>query len=274
MVRIQVCLFCFIINDMTQRLFIICFFSFTLFSSCVSHRNLILLNEKKDFDKKQKTFEFNNNIKEYKMQKYDLISINVLGLDIQSNSFFNKKNGGSDGSILNEISLYLESYSVDSVGNIKIPLIGNIKVIDKTSIEIEKVLQPKFDEYYKNAHITVKLVNYRVTVLGEVKLPGSRYIYHKNNTILDAIGDARGFTTYANMKRIKLIRTSNNKRKVYKVDMRSLDAMNSEFYNLQPSDIIYVEPSRYKSSRLNLTNASLAFSSVSYILLFYQLLKP
>jgi polysaccharide export outer membrane protein len=129
-------------------------------------------------------------------------------------------------------------------------------VKDKTIPEISTFLAEKIDKYVSNALVKVKLVSFKVTVLGEVKSPGVHYIYNDRASILEVIGYAGDLTDLANRHNIKLIRTINNK-----VQMSNLDL----------TDRRLVEPMKAKNFRLNLPAISLIISSITTVLVIISL---
>jgi len=185
------------------------------------------------------------------VQPGDLLHIKIYGLDEKTVDFFNVENSNSQ--VLNyESSIFLSSFSVNQSGEIILPVIGTIKLegltIDETNLKIQKELQ----RYVKNATVTVKMANFKITILGEVRNPKNITIYNENITLLEALGIAGDLTHNANKQKIKIIRQSNiNSSNVYVIDITKMDFIKSEYYYLKPNDIIYVEPVRAKNYSTN-----------------------
>ena len=108
--------------------------------------------------------------------------------------------------------------------------------------EIKDVIQNTLDQYFKETTVLVKLVNFQVTVLGEVGSPGTFDINKEEINMYEALGRAGGFTEYSNAKEVKLVRQTPNGSKIYKIDLTDNGFLQSEFMYLKPNDIIYVDP--------------------------------
>jgi polysaccharide export outer membrane protein len=109
----------------------------------------------------------------------------------------------------------------------------------------------------------VKLVSFKITVLGEVNSPGYRYIFNNQATILEGLGLAGDLSENGNRKRIKLVRQVPTGSEVVMVDLTDPKILTSKYYYLMPNDVIYVEPLRAQSKRSNLALMTLFFSAVT-----------
>jgi polysaccharide export outer membrane protein len=112
----------------------------------------------------------------------------------------------------------------------------------------------------------VKLLNFKVTVLGEVRTPGVQYNYNNTFTVLDAIAQANGNTDFATIKRVKVVRPGEKSNTTYMLDLSSKDIYQSDAFYLQPNDYIFVEPDKYKNFQLNSQAWSMGISSISMLL--------
>jgi polysaccharide biosynthesis/export protein len=93
----------------------------------------------------------------------------------------------------------------------------------------------------------VRLVNFQVAVLGEVNTPGNFTIDKDQINIFQALGLAGGIKDYANIKKVKLVRQTLKGADVYTLDLRDKAILQSDYYYLQPNDIIYIEPFKAKA---------------------------
>ena len=109
--------------------------------------------------------------------------------------------------------------------------------------------------------------------MGEVRRPGSYYNYNDRLTIFEAIGNAGDITDYGNKKNVLIIRPTNEGEKFFRVDLTDVNILKSEAYYLLPNDVIYIEPVRYKSFRLNAPNISLILSSVTTLVIVLNYLN-
>lgn len=159
----------------------------------------------------------------------------------------------------NDASIYLNSYTVDPKGNIIFPFIGPVYVLGKTIDETTAIIENIMNEYLKEATIIVKLVNFNITFVGEVRRPGEYKIYQDKINIFEAISLAGDISDYGNRNEVKLMRTSEEGTRLHVLDLTSEDILESPYYYLKPNDIIYVVPLKGKQ---------FAFSTFPYALLF------
>lgn len=212
-----------------------------LFSSCVSQKQVKLLQEKTN---KEETFQFSNTkANTYRVQTGDHIYIRVHSVDPKTSKFFQ-----SDFPyLMNPTYQYLNSYVVDEFGYINFSFIDKMYVKGMTIQEIRDGLQSKLDEYFKDATAVVKLVNYQVGILGEVNSPGNFTIEQDQITIFQAIGLAGGLTSYGNLKQIRVVRQTQDGSNVEIIDLTDNKVLESPYYYLMPNDVVYIEPRSTKS---------------------------
>lgn len=256
---------------MTTKIKYLCVFIGIIqcFYSCVSHKDLVKVYSTGQKD----TLVFPNPEISYKLQSGDILNIKVSSIDPQSVAIFNKTVGSQSTNQMNETGIYLNGYILNDSGNISLPLIGNLKVSDLTVQEAKAVVEKGIEPYFKYASIDIKLVGFRVTVLGEVNRQGTFYVYNTSSNILQALGDAGGITEVGNPRRVKVIRKKNNNLKMVYVDLTSEKMFSSEFYYLQPNDLIYVEPFRAKVFRTNATSAQVVLASLAFVVVVLNFLK-
>lgn len=190
---------------------------------------------------------------EHRIQPGDLLYIRIIGLDEKTYGMFNNTNERSIQTINNETAVFLNSFIVSDSGNISLPIIGKINLIKCTVNEAQLTIQANLNKYIKNSSVIVKHVNFKISVLGEVKSPRSFTVYSKNINLLEALSMAGDLTINANKKNIKVIRQGENGKVSYinKIDITKRDFLRSEYFLLKPNDIIYIEPLRAKSYSTN-----------------------
>jgi len=138
----------------------------------------------------------------------------------------------------------LGGYLVNVDGNISFPILGDIKVEGQTRQYIENYLKTEITKYVKDVVVDVRIMNFKVTVVGEVKNPGVFTIEDERVTLIEAIALAGDLTEYADRHSITIIREENDIQKVVKIDLTTADIYNSPFYFLKQNDLVYVEPSK------------------------------
>lgn len=162
----------------------------------------------------------------------------------------------------------LQQYLVDNQGNINFPVLGEIHVGGLTKLEIENLIIDKLKVYLKEAPlVTVRIVNYRISVLGEVAKPGSFVISNEKINLLEALAMAGDLTIYGMRDNVKLIRTGqDNKQEIITMDLNKAEMVLSPYYQLQQNDIIYVTPNKTKAKNSDIgTNTGLWFSATSIL---------
>ena len=136
-----------------------------------------------------------------------------------------------------------------NIRTIDIPNVGEVYIVNQTLEEAEKTIFKKASELLIDPYVVVKLANFQFTMLGEVNVPGKYPVYNEGITIFDAIAMSGGINDYGNLKNIKIVRSENNKKKIYDIDLTSSDIINSDFYYLRNNDLVYVKPLKFKSFR-------------------------
>jgi len=231
-----------------------------LLAGCVGKRNINYLEDRSLSQGASKLFE--NQRFEYHIQVNDVLSIRVLGLDEQTSRFFNVEAQNTVQAV-SDAALYVNGFSVDKNGQVHIPTVGKIKVQGLTVGEAQDLLQRKINEYFTNATVILKMVSFRVSVLGDVSRPGSYFIYNNQVTLLDALAMAGGPNEFADKTHVTLMRQSDRGVQAIYVDLSSADVLRSEYYYLLPNDIVYVPTLRARAGRMNLDLFVILLSAIS-----------
>ncbi len=230
------------------------------FSSCITRRNVNLLQDKSLSTNTSKLFE--NKKFEYRIQVNDVLSIRVMGLDEETHRYFNVEN--QNGGIgVSDASLYVNGFSVDKNGQVQLPTVGKVKVQGLTVFEAQELVQRKVNEYFTNATVILKMVNFRISVLGDVKLPGYYYVYNNQITVLEAVSMAGSVGEFADKRHVTLMRQSDRGVQALYLDMTDTDLLSSEYYYLLPNDVIYVPTLKARPGRLNMDLLGILFTGIS-----------
>lgn len=205
----------------------------------------------------------------------DLLAISVSSIDPNAIAIFNLPattylQPGQD-----EISTtpVLQSYLVDSEGYIDFPVLGRLHVAGMTRHELAEYLKAGISKYAKDPLVTVNIMNFKVSVLGEVNKPGTISITNERMSILDALSMAGDLTINGMRDRVTLYRDENGKKTYHVFDLTSSDVFKSPYFYLKQNDVIYVEPNKARRSnatysqaaQFNVTVASTVISVVSII---------
>jgi polysaccharide export outer membrane protein len=211
------------------------------FTSCISQSKVKLLQER---TVKEAATEFaNNKSTTYRLQAGDHLYIEVYSVDPKTSKFFQT----DFPDLMNPTYLYLKSYSVDEFGYINFSFVDKMYVKGLTVAEVKEQIQKTLNEYFKESNAVVKLVNFEVSVIGEVNDPGSFTIYRDQLNLFQAIGLAGGFKDFGNPKKVKLVRQSQTGSNLVELDLSDNKILESPYFYLQPNDIIYIEPMNAKS---------------------------
>ncbi|MCB9302675.1 MAG: polysaccharide biosynthesis/export family protein [Lewinellaceae bacterium] len=139
-----------------------------------------------------------------------------------------------------------EGYRVTEQGYIYMPFLGQVKAEGKTLQELREEIANKLVDFIPDASVQVRFVNFRVTLMGEVKQPNTYIIPNERLTILEAIGMAGDFTDYARRNSVLVVRERNGVREFARVNTQDPELFNSPYFYLSPNDIVYVEPLKAK----------------------------
>jgi len=185
-----------------------------------------------------------------KIQVNDILMITVSALNPESALPFNATfyNGGAGGNVgaggNGQNAMILNGYIVNADGNISMPILGNIQVLGKTTIEVENLIEKILIDQGQltNPTVIVRVTNAKITILGDISGPGTYPYIEPNITLLQAIGYAGDLSISGKRNNILIIREKDGKRTYGNIDMRKTDWFKSEYYYIKPNDIIYVYP--------------------------------
>ena len=183
-----------------------------------------------------------------------------------SSSEFVQTNSLAGGNTPNQgtVSVSGPSYIVDSNGDIDFPTLGKLNTSNKTLVQFKDELRNKIAEFVVNPTVNVRLVNFKVTVLGEVNRQGDYTVANGQATILNALGMAGDLTIYGKRNDVLVIRTENGQITHGRVDLHDANLINSPYYYLKQGDAIIVSANTTKdlTSKQN-PNTPIILSAVS-----------
>ncbi|WP_235998345.1 polysaccharide biosynthesis/export family protein [Hymenobacter sp. BT559] len=214
----------------------------------------------------QKPLQTENIRPAYKLQPGDVLSIRVQSVQPVLSDIFNVP-GPQTITSSDPGTLYLTGYAVDDTGSINLPTVGRVKVQGMSMEEVHAFLQQKVTAYVRDANVLVKLLSFKITVLGEVRSPGRYFIYNPQATVFEALGMAGDLTEFGNRENIKLIRQTPKGSEVVLINLTDANLLKSPYYYLLPNDALYVEPMKARTSRGNATNLGIVFAGISAVVL-------
>ncbi len=204
-------------------------------------------------------------------KKDDLLGISLFCEDKNLNELFNisVSGSGSTGGY-SQGTPPPNGFLVDGEGFVNLPLMGKMMVAGKTKSEFTKELITKLSEYVKSPVVNVRILNFKVTVMGDVFRPGTIYIPSDRVTILDAIAIAGDLQITARRDNVLVVREIDGKRLEFRLDLNKSECLNSEAYYLQQNDVVYITPNKVKANTaaVNNANITLGLSAVSVVISF------
>lgn len=234
-----------------------------LFSSCVNSRKATYFNNLNNSESIDQDVES-------LIQKNDMLSINVSSLNPEATAIFNAPNesviASSSGTGTSSLTT---GYLVDHEGNITFPILGYVKAQGLTEKQLSDYLVKTLAEkkLLVDPIVSVRMLNFKVTVLGEVNRPMVVPVPNGKISMLEAIGMAGDLTLFAKRDNVLLIRTENGKKITRRINLEEPGFIDSPFYYLKTNDVVYVESNK---SKINSTssfrqNLPIYFSALSVL---------
>lgn len=248
---------------------------FTLFSC--SNRNLAYFSDLKQLPEYEERII---NLPEPRIQADDLLSITISSLSADAGALFSK---GTVAQVSTQSSTGIPSseasgdlgYLVDQDGYIDFPVLGKIKLGGLTKQDATEKIVAKLRNYIKEPTASIRFINFRVTVVGEVSRPSTFVIPSERLNIIEALGMAGDMTPYGKRDNVLIIREEDGIRKIARLDLNSKATFSSPYFYLHQNDVVYVEPNKSKvtQSTIDTRFISLAFAAMSTLsLILWRLL--
>lgn len=245
----------------TINFFVLLFLCF----SCASRKDIVYYQNIDGMNAQQ-----NANSYEVKIQPDDLLMIIVSAEDPEIAIPFNL----TSVTIPNTANIQaavgqqtLQSYLVDKDGNIEFPVLGKLQVGGLSRTEVLQLLKDKIAVYIKNPIINLRIINFKVSLQGEVNMPGTYSVPSERVTLIEALSMAKDLTIYGKRNNILVVREINGVKSYNRVDITKADFISSPFYYLAQNDVIYVEPNKTKVNAAAVgPNTSVIISAVSILI--------
>lgn len=211
----------------------------------------------------------------YHIRPKDNLYIGIATPDQDLSKMTDPTSNGASGAMAYEgiASKSVNGNIVDVDGNITFPMLGKIAVGGLTVSEAEDTISGLTKQYLKGATVKVRLLSYKVTILGEVKMPGIYYNYNNYITVLDAISLAQGATDYAKLGDILVLRPTTGGTRTFSLNLNSKSAIQSPAWYLQPDDVVVLQPGKNKGLQQKLPLIGILVGSLSALLLLLNYLK-
>ncbi|TDQ19401.1 protein involved in gliding motility EpsA [Algoriphagus boseongensis] len=218
--------------------------------SCVSNEKIIYLQNLEGNQPISEGELISYEIPEYRLQYNDILDVNIQTIEDMIKNGFSFQNrqggvmaqGGSGGDVY-----YLTGYKIDKYGNIRLPIVGEVNVKEKTIDEARLEIEKKLREYVTSEfYLSVKLGGIRYSALGEFRQPGQFVVLQERLTIFEAVANAGDLSTIAKRNEILLIRQYPEGTKLHRVNLNDRQLIQSPFYFIQPNDQLYAEPMKIR----------------------------
>ena len=201
----------------------------------------------------------------------DLLTITVNTTDPEAAAPFNLTVQSAANSNLTQWvtqQAALQQYLVDNQGNIDFPVLGELHLGGLSMNEAESMIREKLQPFLKETPIvTVRMVNYKISVLGEVAKPGTFIINNEKVNVLEALAMAGDMTIWGLRDNVKLVREEEDgKRNIVVLDLNRADIVKSPYYHLQQNDILYVSPNKTKAKNSDTGQSTSLWVSATSIL--------
>lgn len=237
--------------------------------ACVSNEKIIYLQ---NLEGKQAIPEdelISYEIPEYKLQYNDIIDVNIQTVEDMIKNGFNN----SAGVMGNQMQMgqgggdiyYMTGYTVDRNGNIRLPIVGEVSVKNKTIDEVRFQVETELKKYVTTeVYVKVKLGGIRYSALGEFRRPGKFVVLQDRMTIFEAIANAGDLSTIAKRDEVLLIRQYPEGTMLHRLNLNDRNLISSPYYFIQPNDQIYAEPMKVREvgAGENASQSILLFTSI------------
>lgn len=245
---------------------IVCLFAILLFTSCQSYKKVPYLQDAEIVEQATQ----NENLYDAKIMPKDLLTIVVSCTSPELAVPFNLTVATPNNITISSTTSQpvLQQYLVDNEGKINFPILGELKVGGLTKKQAEQLIIEKLKPYIKETPIvTVRMVNYKISIIGEVTSPGIFTINNEKVNLFEALAMAGDMTVWGVRDNVKLIREKNDgKQEIVTLDLNKAEIILSPYYWLQQNDIVYVTPNKAKARNSDVGNSTgLWFSATSIL---------
>ncbi|MBW4890065.1 polysaccharide biosynthesis/export family protein [Mucilaginibacter sp. HMF5004] len=247
-----------------------------IFSSCNTYKTIPYFQ---DLKLKGSAKEAIDNATQVTIQPHDILGIFISAAEPKSAAPYNnnlaRMNGNaSDNTPDNPLNPII-GYLVDNDGTIMFPSLGKLKVSGLTTAALrDQLTKQLMPNYLKDATVSVRIINFKISVLGDVQRPNVYPVQNERITILEALSLAGDLNITANRKNVLLIREQNGNREYVNIDLTSKALFTSPYYYLKSNDQIYVDPNRAKYGLVDLgaRNLTIIISALSVVAIVFSTL--
>ena len=235
-----------------------------LTSSCVSGKKITYYQNMEDLQQQAAAAQQGLEVK-----PNDLLTISVAAENLESVQPFNLPVIGMPSGDPTRATgqQQLQTYLVDSEGNIEFPVLGTVHVAGLNRKQVSELIEEKVSKYVQNPIVNVRIANFQVTVLGEVNRPGTFSIPDEYLSLNKALGFAGDLTIYGKRKNVLIIRETEEGKTYNYVDLTDASLLNSPYYYLQQNDVVYVEPNTAQKQSAGYNRNASVYVSIASVLI-------
>ena len=246
--------------NFTKPALLICVLCLALLSSCVSRKNMVYFQEVEQLQQGMERAQENN----LEIKPDDVLTIRVSAAEQQAATPFNlTKTVGAQG-LRGDVEL--ETYLVSDQGTIEFPVLGTIEVEGMTNIELSAQIKDMLGEYVDDPIVNVRIMNFHISVLGEVNNPGRFEIEDDHITLSEALGLAGDLTIFGKRTNILVLSNESGVKTYNYLDLTNAQVVESPYYNLRQNDVIYVEPRASKRQTAGSLGVAATYLSIASVI--------
>lgn len=235
-------------------------FMISTFLSCTSNKNIIYLQSNGEQQSKGQSVTY-----EPVLQSDDLLMIVVSAENPEVAAPYNMIQSATPTASGNQGDFI--SYLIDKEGYVDVPMLGKIKLAGLTRRAAIEKIKSLLANHIKDPLVNIRILNFKISVLGEVNKPGVHSIQSERITLLEALSLSGDMTIYGKRNSILIIRENDGEKEIKKVDITKRDLINSPYYYLSQNDVVYVEPNKTKvNSSVVGPNITVGISALSLII--------
>ena len=234
-------------------------------TSCSTPKNVAYIQNSDDVDYAKSEY-----LSDARIMPKDILTITISTVNPEASAPFNLVVRPTLTSVTSNISTSggaLQIYLVDNNGCIEFPVVGTLQVGGLTKSMCEKLIHDKIKRYMnaeENPIVTVRMSNYKISVIGEVNRPGMFNVGNEKISIFEALAQAGDLSIYGVRDRVKLIRENAKGRKeIHTINLNDANIVNSPYYYLQQNDVVYVEPNSVKAKNSAIGTSTTIWISVT-----------
>jgi polysaccharide export outer membrane protein len=218
-------------------------------TSCIPYKDTLYYQQKGTLTDSIPTLQQKQ--QPYRVQINDILSVRIKVLDQDNVAIFNPIGDSGNLNSSSAERAYLDGFTIDLHGNIRIPVLGELQVLGYTTEEIQDMVEALLlKEQFKetaNIFVTVRLSGLRYTTSGEINGTGTHTLYQEQVNIYEALANAGDIPITGDKKDVMIIRQYPQGQEIHHVDLTDIAIMQSPYYYIQPNDMIYVKPLRQKA---------------------------